>query len=247
MPRRRRIGPRAVCALLTLAAVVPAGAGGQVPAGARSDVVAVVLANSGVGRCVLSVSYPGAVSAQEAAQDVAEIARAAGWAATPAVVKADRGATQATATVALQGGGGGGGQPVWPCVWALRRFNRLTFAALGLGLPDAGGRLENGFIRATWSGGGGIWGCDVTIQDRGFGSLGELEGRSQPRMQADTPGRPPVGAAPAARPQGLPWVALLAFALALAMLTYVIAARREMTAAGRAPGTSGAGSKPRRD
>lgn len=187
----------------------------------RSDVVAVVLSGAGAAQGTITLSYPAAVTAQDAQRDLDAIAQVSGWRFSAPSVTAGADETQVVATMAPGARSDSRyGEPLWPIVWALRRFSRIAIAVMGR--PDDAAfpiSFENRFVTVAAGGGEFLRSYDVTIKDAGFSQLAEL--------------RAPGTSAPPATPGsgqstggcGAEWVSLLALALALGTIAYLVVAR----------------------
>lgn len=185
----------------------------------RDDVVAVVFADAGTASGRISLSYPGEVSWSQVEQDLAAMQEVTDWRFSPPGVTAVPDETQAVS--AMRPGahvGSSYGHPIWPVVWALKRYNRITVMVIGDRYKGATGRVENRFVHGTWSGGGAIWCYDVRLKDRTFGSIAELKAE-EPRGSAEqTPAHKSLQTAGG-------WYILVGIALVLGVLTYIVAAR----------------------
>ena len=188
---------------------------GQGPA-AGQDVVAVVLSGAGAAVGSIAISYPGVVERGLVDADLAAVAGATGWCLSMPSVSVGAGETTAMAT--MQPGPGSDaryGEPVFPAVWALRRYRQIGVTVLGSGFQAPVGLRQNRFISVMTSGGGGVWQYQVIVGDRSFRALDEL------RTLA------PAGAAADRSPQrggtARPWPLIVALALALGGLVFVLA------------------------
>ena len=212
-----------VCAVAGAASAAPTKSGRGMRL--RNDVVAVVVTGTATGWTEISVSYPGAVSAFQAAQDLAVLGRTGGWSAGAPTVTRGEQDTQAAARVIR---GGSSERAVWAAVWALRRYSRVTFAALAPHVASGAGKLDNRFVNAVWSGGGGMWSCDVTVKDRGFRSVAEMTAEA-PAAAGQASGAAAAARQPSPPParRGADWRMLVIGVVAVfaGLVAYMLAAR----------------------
>jgi hypothetical protein len=185
----------------------------------RDDVVAVTLTEASQGWAQISIAYPGSVSEAEARKDLTAIARTAKWDLSAPQMTRGAQDTEAVASMLQEGRGD---NIVWAAVCGLKRFSRVTVAAMGSASPKGFGRLENQYLKAQWSGGGGVWTCDVTVKDRTFKSVEQL-GISG-HVGAESPGRTTAPAQPveAATVERWKWLLLVGAALALSGAAYAL-------------------------
>lgn len=188
---------------------------GQGPA-VRQDVVAVVLSGAGAAVGSIAISYPGMMERGLVDADLAAVAAATGWRLSVPSVSVS--ARETTATATMQPGPGSDaryGEPVFPAVWALKRYSQIGVTVLGAGFQAPVGLRQNRFISVLTSGGGGLWQYQVIVLDRSFEALDELRALA------------PVGAAADRLPQrggtARPWALIVALALALGGLVFVLA------------------------
>ncbi|NSW57404.1 MAG: hypothetical protein HPY44_15455 [Armatimonadetes bacterium] len=181
----------------------------------RTDVVAVVFSAAGAGRFSITVSYPTTVSREQAEADLATMQQATGWRFAAPEVTTEQGLTQVSAI--LFDSPSAKGSPVWPVVLALKRYNRVTVLLAGIGGTGIEGDINGKFVRGTWSGGGGVWCCDLTVVDRSFHSMEELRRGAGQQVSGNS-------SEPLQRRRS--WVILAVFAVLVGALCYVIIARR---------------------
>lgn len=199
-------------------AALSGGVGTAAEGELRTDVVAVVFAAADAGRFSITVSYPTTVEREQAEADLATMQQATGWRFAAPQISTEQGLTQVSAI--LFDNPSAKGSPVWPVVWALKRYNRVTVLLAGIGNAGVEGDVQSKFVRGTWSGGGGVWCCDLTVVDRSFASIDELRESLGPQAKNG-------GSEPLQRRRG--WVILAVFALLVGALCYVIVARRART------------------
>lgn len=210
-PRRTLL--LASAAIAALSYVVAAHAA---PPGQRDDVVAVVFDVSQPYRGTITVSYPTPVSREQVTQDLGAIEGGSGWRLSPPGINSKASETEATAVMRPAAQPGPYGDPVWPVVSALRRFNRVTVVIFGPAYRGTEQSLDNRFVHCVVSAGQNLWSYDVTIKDRSFASVMDLH--AQP-----PPSKPPVSAPQApARPRFRATWWILAAALGLG--AYLLAA-----------------------
>jgi hypothetical protein len=217
------VARRALVAVLALVAYMPAHGQGKVkhPAPAPANVVAVVFTGVGAASGEITISYPAKVTRQQTEQDLAAMQAVTGWRFAPPRLTESRGETQAAAGMTPGAvASGGRGEPVWPVVFGLRRYSRIGVALLGDAYSGPPGQLDNTYIHAVWSGGGGLTSYDVTIRDASFTSVEQLQQRPRGRDNAAAG----QGAAPGG-PRSVPLWVFVGLALVLAVVVYVVAAR----------------------
>lgn len=210
--------------VLTLLVPVWAAPARNATAEVRHDVVAVVFSDAGGHRGTVTISYPEGVSQSQVQQDLAAMQTVSDWRFSPAGVKNGAQESQATAVMRPAAHIGVYGEPVWPAVWALRRFNRVTVVVMGSNYQGRTGNLENKYVRLVRSGGGMLWSYDVTVLDRTFATMADLS-TAKPEVATPEP------AAPTTPQSGRNLWPLVLVALAVGGLAYFVTAR-----AGRANG-----------
>ncbi|MCE5219119.1 hypothetical protein LLH03_19050 [bacterium] len=187
-------------------------------ADARDDVVVVVFSDAGGHRGTVTLSYPEGVSQSQVQQDLVAMQTVSDWRFSPAGVKSGAQESQATAVMRPAAHIGAYGEPVWPAVWALRRFNRVTVVVMGSNYQGRTGNLENKYVRLVRSGGGMLWSYDATVLDRTFATMADL---CTARPEATTP-EPAAPTAPQPRRNLWP---LALIALAVGGVAYFVTAR----------------------
>jgi hypothetical protein len=181
----------------------------------REDVVAVVLEVSQPYRGTLTISYPTPVGREQITRDLAAIETASGWKLSPPGISNTPRDTQVTVVMRPAAQPGPYGDPVWPLVSALRRFNRVTVVVLGPAYRGTEQSLDNRFVHCVVSPGKDLWSYDVTIKDRGFASVVDLRARPpEPSPPAQPPPPPP-------RPRSV--VGWWAVAIAAGLSAYLLA------------------------
>jgi hypothetical protein len=165
---------------------------------------------------IAGVLNPEVLSSREQAEaDLATMQQATGWRFAAPEVTTEQGLTQVSAI--LFDSPSAKGSPVWPVVLALKRYNRVTVLLAGIGGTGIEGDINGKFVRGTWSGGGGVWCCDLTVVDRSFHSMDELRRGAGQQVSGN-------GSEPLQRRRS--WVILAVFAVLVGALCYVIIARR---------------------
>ena len=185
----------------------------------RDDVVAVLFLDAGMPQGQMTVSYPEPTTSAQVEGDLRAMAEVSGWTfETPAIAPMDSG-TQAVAVMRPAACAAASyGEPVWPAVWALKRYNRVAVVVMGEQYQGAVGGLDNRFVTGRWSGGGNIRSYDVALKEKSFGSIRELSAPAASGSgDAAGPGDP--------RPWSGGWYIIIALALTLGVVAYVIAAR----------------------
>jgi len=204
------------------------GQGGEPAFELRDDVVSVVLSNAGEPAGTISVSYPGRVSGETVAADLAGVVSVSGWQLAPPVLS--HGSAETTATATMQPGACAArtyGEPVWPLVWALRRYKRVSAVVMGSRFQAQPGQSENRFVRVRASGGGGLWHYDAELLDASFKTLEELRAVKAVTAKAAA-GATDGGAAAQALPGHRvprPWALIALVAVVVGGLVYVATAR----------------------
>jgi hypothetical protein len=212
----------ACMALPGLAACAPAHGQAKVthPAAKPTNVVAVVFTGVGAAAGEITISYPAKVSRAQAEQDLAGMQSVTGWRFASPQLADSRGETQLTAAMspgAVSAGGGGG--PVWPVVFGLRRYARIGVALVGDPYTGPPGQLDNAYVHAVWSGGGGLTSYDVTVLDSRFTGLEQLQQRPRGRGARGPEAAGGGGAHPVP-----PWL-FGVLAIVLAAVAYALVAR----------------------
>ena len=90
-----------------------------------------VFAAADAGRFSITVSYPTTVEREQAEADLATMQQATGWRFAAPQISTEQGLTQVSAI--LFDNPSANGSPVWPVVWALKRYNRVTVLLAGIG------------------------------------------------------------------------------------------------------------------
>jgi hypothetical protein len=187
----------------------------------RDDVVAVVFTDAGTVRGTISVSYPQGVAQGQCERDLAAIESVTDWRFSPPGLEAGSGETHVTAVMRPAAHVGAYGDPVWPVVWALRRYNQVTIVVMGAAFEGRTGDLANKFVRLTRSGGGGMVSYDVAIRDHSFKGIADLS-------KAEAAPGPKIGGKggdSAAAPMQRPWGYVLLLALVLGAAAYIVCLR----------------------
>lgn len=211
--------PRRTVAIIVLAMLVvscTAAEAQSARAKEREDVVAVVFDVSQPYRGTLTISYPTPVGREQVTKDLAALEGASGWRLSPPGISNTSKDTEVTVVMRPAAQPGPYGDPVWPVVSALRRFNRVTVVVFGAAYRGSEQSLDNRFVHCVVSPGQNLWSYDVTIKDRGFASVVELRARPPQPNPAPHPVPAP------ARPRSLLWLWVLA--VGLGALAYLAAA-----------------------
>ena len=203
-------------------ALLSVGSGSAAEGEPRTDVVAVVYAAGEPGLFSVTVSYPTMVDRAQAETDLGAMQQATGWRFGAPHLSVESGTSQVTAV--LYDNPSAKGSPIWPTVWALKRYNRITVLLWGMGDAGVEGDIQGKFVRGTWTGGGGVWCCDITVIDRSFGSVDQLRQSTDPQA-ADSASGP-------LQSRGS-WVILAVLALLVGASCYRLLVRRPRTGRGR--------------
>jgi hypothetical protein len=210
--------PRRTLSLIpaAVAALCCAAAGQTAPSELREDVVAVVFEVSQPYRGAITISYPTPVGGEQVKADLGAIGAASGWRLSPPGISNTAKDTQVTAVMRPAAQPGPYGDPVWPVVSALRRFNRVTVVMFGPAYRATEQSLDNRYVHCVVSSGQGLCSYDVTVKDRSFASVTDL------RAQPPAPKPVPAAGAASERPRSL--VGLWVLAAVLGLGAYLLAA-----------------------
>ncbi len=119
------------------------------------------------------IAYPPGTSAEQVQQDLAAVCDVGKLESRDLQLKPSEASTVAVCYLRPKPDTGKRSIPIWPFVYALRRFDELAIAYIGRGRP-AEGKVENDFVEVRWKASAAGINYFVRVKRRDFAGLSEL-------------------------------------------------------------------------